>query len=379
MILTSKIKLMFFLNTIIIFVASVASSNDSSSELAVGGLILKQNDHIEILSEDLLISPNKIRVEYTYFNHHDEDLELLVSFPIPDFTRFDDMSAVFGDVSINASAFQWSLNFETLIDGKEINWFPYFNQKSSSSANAECKRLWMKRNQIYSDAGYCFASDLGQFNFNNTKCKAIDARLTGIEKDIVKDIRRKENELNCSVDTKIGRINPYQNQTDRYGTDLTYLHINRLQKFPSKKILKVVHEYKPVTGGGIPQHSIAEIYNEASQFIYLPDNDRDFECLYFDNVDRSLVKNWMERAEETKTDTDDQMGWVSIGYILSTAKNWKGTIGNFRLEVTDTRPFLIQTCFEGLRRVSENSFVFHANDFRPSEDLRIILLRPEFF
>ncbi len=46
--------------------ASPALANDSSAELATGGLVFVRNDDVEMRSEDLFISTREIRVRYRF-------------------------------------------------------------------------------------------------------------------------------------------------------------------------------------------------------------------------------------------------------------------------------------------------------------------------
>src|SRR5665647_161493 len=57
-------------------VGSAAQGNDSSAELATGGLVLKKNTDIEMRSENLYISPKQIRVKYEFYNPSSKDMRL---------------------------------------------------------------------------------------------------------------------------------------------------------------------------------------------------------------------------------------------------------------------------------------------------------------
>ena len=63
---------------------SEARANDSTAELATGGLIFVQNDDVEMRAEDLYISTAEIRVRYRFFNHAAKDVTVLVAFPMPE-------------------------------------------------------------------------------------------------------------------------------------------------------------------------------------------------------------------------------------------------------------------------------------------------------
>src|SRR6267142_1191511 len=61
-----------------------ALANDTTAELATGGLIFVRNENVEMLSEDLAISAKEIGVRYRFFNKSDQDVTVLVAFPMPD-------------------------------------------------------------------------------------------------------------------------------------------------------------------------------------------------------------------------------------------------------------------------------------------------------
>lgn len=41
---------------------------------------------------------------------------------------------------------------------------------AASAAQAQCQRLWVERNSIYRDAGYCFKTDRAIRYFGNAGC-----------------------------------------------------------------------------------------------------------------------------------------------------------------------------------------------------------------
>src|SRR5882724_3879663 len=63
--------------------ASVAHANDSTAELGTGGLNLVRNEEVDLLSEDLRVSRDAIRVTYHFRNHTDAPVTYLVAFPLP--------------------------------------------------------------------------------------------------------------------------------------------------------------------------------------------------------------------------------------------------------------------------------------------------------
>jgi hypothetical protein len=64
--------------------APAAHANDTTAELATGGLIFVTNDDIEMRSENLYISAQQVRVAYDFFNKSAHDVTVLVAFPLPE-------------------------------------------------------------------------------------------------------------------------------------------------------------------------------------------------------------------------------------------------------------------------------------------------------
>jgi hypothetical protein len=95
---------------------SPSSANDSSAELAVGGLTFTKNADISIESEDLTIALDAITVRYRFLNQSAKPVTLTVAFPLPDIDLADAANVAFpaGD-PLNF------VGFSTKIDGKPIS------------------------------------------------------------------------------------------------------------------------------------------------------------------------------------------------------------------------------------------------------------------
>lgn len=68
----------------VIFISTRVFSNDSTAELAAGGLVFTKSDDIEMLSEDLFVSMKEIRVRYHFLNQSDKAVVTQIAFPMPD-------------------------------------------------------------------------------------------------------------------------------------------------------------------------------------------------------------------------------------------------------------------------------------------------------
>jgi hypothetical protein len=93
--------------------ATSALANDSAASIAAGGLVLQRNDSIDLLSEDLYVSADEIRVRYVFRNRTRKDVETIVAFPMPDRDLSIDMMDAFGD-------FKWPSDFRTRVAGRPV-------------------------------------------------------------------------------------------------------------------------------------------------------------------------------------------------------------------------------------------------------------------
>lgn len=74
-----------FLACLVLGLAAMpAWANDSSSELAAGGLVLTKTDAISMQREDLTLTPDLVKVRYEMRNDTGRPVTLRVAFPMPD-------------------------------------------------------------------------------------------------------------------------------------------------------------------------------------------------------------------------------------------------------------------------------------------------------
>jgi uncharacterized protein DUF4424 len=68
-----------------------------------------------------------------------------------------------------------------------------------------------------------------------------------------------------------------------------------------------------------------------------------------------------------------------IAYVLKTAANWAGPIGDFRLTVDKGAPdALVSFCADGVKKIGPTQFEVRHENFTPTRDLNILILyRPK--
>ena len=130
------------------------------------------------------------------------------------------------------------------------------------------------------------------------------------------------------------------------------------QHFPAGQPLKIRHAYVPSISTGVPVPASAII-----------DSSEDEVCM------DEAAKAGIRRRERGYG-----VAWAQLEYILVTANNWRGPIGEFHLTLRKAHPSdLISLCFDGkLRKTDPVTFEFHQKAFRPKQDLNILFVRYEF-
>ena len=90
-------------------------ANDTTAQLGAGGLIFVQNYTVQMLSEDLYVSPEEVRVKYEFKNTADTAEHVLVAFPMPDIAGSGDfMVAIPTDDTENLFGFETTFNGEAV-------------------------------------------------------------------------------------------------------------------------------------------------------------------------------------------------------------------------------------------------------------------------
>jgi len=91
-----------------------ALANETSAELAAGGLVLTQDADIEMRSEDLFISRDQVVVKYRFFNTAARDKTIRVAFPMPEMEFSESPLPALTEDPANL------LGFATTVDGRPV-------------------------------------------------------------------------------------------------------------------------------------------------------------------------------------------------------------------------------------------------------------------
>lgn len=298
-----------------------ALANDTTAELAAGGLVLTKSDTIAMRSEDLYISEQAVRVRYVFANTSAKDVTVRVAFPMPDIGGPGFFQS---DVSIPVDDPANILGFATKVDGKPV------------TAQVEQKAMVGKTDRT----AWLLANHIPLAVHQEAAAQAIEALP-----------KAKLDEA-----TRLGL----------YDADLGPLWVLKttyhwLQTFPAGRPITVEHAYKPSVGATVAT-SIGTTYGQDTIAKY---------C-----VDKDLIATVKTTS---KGHADDGGAYVEkwIDYVLVTGGNWKQPIGDFRLVVDKGSPRnLISFCATGVKKIGPTQFEVRRTHWRPDRNLSILLLVP---
>jgi hypothetical protein len=138
----------------------------------------------------------------------------------------------------------------------------------------------------------------------------------------------------------------------------THIAFYWFQTFPAGRSIEVTHRYHPV-----PRHFFFGKEDLASPEM------RKIYC-----IDSDFVRSAEAKLAQS---SQDILKGYELKYVLTTAENWLGPIGKFKLTVDKTTPdALVSFCAQGIKKTSPTTFVLSEDDYNPSEDLSILFVEP---
>ena len=318
--------------TSMLAIAAPIAANDSEAEIAVGGLALKQSDAIRLDSEDLYISADKVVVKYRFTNTSDQDVETLVSFPLPP------QPNRFVDGMLSDMAADWSsLNFVTKVNGQPVP-LQVVHQAEAKGRPVD---------DILTARGW------PQYWYEDDGLLDKIAALTPFE---LADLERK------------GVLMFNRDYSAYFPNWQVVTHITRTQVFPAGQTISVEHSYVPMAGGSVGGTLYPDMRRE------YPDNLAHYTSTYCidDNFLAGFDRRVMTASEEERWGFSET--W--IGYVLKSGANWSGPIADFRLVVDKGHPGnLVSFCMDGeVTKISPTQFEVRRTNFEPTRDLDILIL-----
>ena len=316
-------------------VVAPAFANDSSAELATGGLTLKRSDVIEMDSEDLFISKAEIRVRYRFVNPTAKPVTTLVAFPMPDI----EVSGPDENVAIPTEAPDNFLDFRTKANGAAV------------TATAEQKVIakGVDRTALLKEWGVPLNPHLSATG------EALDRLAPERKAQALKQGFADKEEYDAGKGWET-HLSPRWTLKTTYFWEQTFA--------PGETIIE--HAYKPSVGGSTGTSIASPEWRKSGDAALATRR----YCL-----DKDLIAT-VERIKRDAKQDFTPLAEDRISYVLKTGANWAKPIRDFRLVVDKGLPEnLISLCAPGIKKISPTQFEMRRADFRPQSDLHILILK----
>ncbi|MBV8976978.1 MAG: DUF4424 family protein [Alphaproteobacteria bacterium] len=307
-----------------------ARADDSSAALGAGGLVLTRQGDIRMAAEDLYLSPTLVKVRYEFVNDGPKDVDTIVAFPLPDIDVRQFWFEPLGTTLDNTPNF---MGFALSVDGRKVA--PALEERAlldGRDVTAEVTAAGLPINIAGSDL-----------------VKTLDALPAPARKALA---------AKGLIESDAGRdIHPHWIARTRF-----WWH----QVFPAGKTVIVEHRYQPVTGQSF--FGLSELTGKEGAAA------RRDVCI--DSATTDAI-----RAKLAKLDPNGANGRYLKAYrtdfVLTTANNWKGPIGHFRLTLDKLKPDnVLSLCWDGeLKKTGATTFEAVRTDFAPARDIRLLVLQ----
>lgn len=272
---------------------SIADANDSTAAIGAGGIEFIENDVVAMISEELYISTEKVRVNYIFDNPSDKDVETIVTFPLPPFTcaEFGTNRAISG--------------FHAWINGSKIR------------TKTEIKAIEYT-GQVGKPLKYGTGKDISK--------KVLDKGLPLSCLEVTNDPQLMKKAQKAGLAANFDGGGPNSEPTDvLYQTEVKYCWT---QTFPARSKTRIEHEYRPLVGmyvGGIrDQHKSLNFSKDIE-----PDSMRGYTTVKYI---LTTANNWAKPIKMFKLTVDSKNKGLLLGSSLGPLK----PAGESKFEVTRT-------------------------------------------
>lgn len=289
----------FLIHTAFVLLGGNALANDSSSELAVGGIVLVKNNAITMQREDLFLSLSGVYVRYEMRNDTGKPVTLRVAFPMPEIPAWTpaglDSRAGGHNIAINPWRSANFIDFRVSVNGESVQ------------PETEIRAILPDGTDLTVALREIGGEDLllrpGLF-----------------EADYVPQTDREPRALDARTRAKLKKLGALTEEGGflyrlAWQTNVTF---HWVQTFP-QGVTIVEHTYRPIIG---------------SQFIDTSTSNEIRGSGHPDPETGYCIDGQTKRAIHKMAKDESVHGYLSgytLSYILQTARNWKGPIETFHL------------------------------------------------
>lgn len=322
---------------------TTALANDGFGGLTATGLQFDKTDAVQMLTEDLYLSLDEIRVAYTFRNATSADVSGQVIFPLPPIV----LPAIYeSDFAIPREELDKTnlVDFKVTVDGKpvkvEVDRIAVLKQEHDGASDPGA---------VYRTPGEDVTAILGQYgiplSLNWEKLVDVLGRLPQAAKDDLK--------ARGLADFYDGQAYPLWAIIERYHWP---------QTFAAGKDVKIAHSYRGAFPGGVFGW-------------YEPIEPGDYQQ---ELIDRYCIDKGTQSAIKKALKKDGQY-WMGMAYymdyVLTTANTWAGPIGDFKVTIDKgNAKNVISLCIDGIKKTGPTTFVSEKKNFTPDRELQILLV-----
>lgn len=302
------------------FTAPVVLANGATIERKAGGLVFKQSDTVAILREDLAVALDKITVDYVYRSEADAAQTVSIGFPMPAVPVGDDSGAL-REILPEGAPPENYMSFKVAVDGKDVKAQPFARALvKDTDITEKITKLGLPLHMLVDDAN------------------ALLSKVPKAELDELIALGA------------VGQGESYGEPT--YWPQWDYQVAFEWQQDFHPGETKVSISYVPIAGFPADYGDSYEVGESA-----------DAAC-----VDAALRASIAKRKAK-----GGYYEVATVGYVLTTAKYWKGPIRSFNLSVEKPdEKALAAFCPAQAKKVSPTRFEWHTKDFVPAADLSVI-------
>ena len=314
--------------------ATALHANDGVAERTAGGLVLTRTDAIDMVSEDLFVSADRVRVRYVFRNRTPSDVRVTVAFPMPD-RNFDEL---------RFEGANYPADFATRVDGRPVR----MEVERRALARGVDRTALLRRLGLPLLAEDMMAA-VGEAADRLTPAQRRELAALGL-------LEASDYDSGQGMRT---HWEPTWTLTELWHWE---------QVFPAGRDLVVEHEYAPGVGTGLgtslafpEMRSSPEVRAMIGRYCI----DRDFLAA----IDRMSARS--------REDDPVLLGERTIGYVLTTGAGWRSPIRDFRLVVDKGRPDnIVSFCGTDVRRIGPTQFEMRRRNWRPDRDLAVLIVTP---
>jgi hypothetical protein len=329
---------------------TLCMANDGFGGLTGTGLQFHKSDRVRMLSEDLFLSPDQVRVRSVFRNDGPGEVQGEVIFPLPPISLAALVDSGFA-LSDEQLARDNVVDFSVVVDGNNIAVLSERRAVRESPFNEQRQPA----------AGYDTPGE----------------EVTGLLRELGIPLSLNINEVTAALERlpqpakerlEAGGLAEFVDGELPLPTWSIIVRYHWPQHFPVGREVQIEHRYTPAPPGGI--------------FVW-PQRDKDL-----DGYQQELIKTYCIdagtraalRRQLHRPATGELAGTgtaLLLDYVLTTANTWHGPIGTFRLTIDKGKPGnILSLCIDNIRKTGPTTFVVEQHAFTPSRDLRLLIVSP---